>query len=292
MSDHRTSLAEQLEAWPVQNYACFVLDTATGSEVMFGDCDRSFRWASVSKLATSLGILSSVSEGVLKLDGELRNGSVLSDVLAHASGLSAEIDHTIEIFEQRPTIPPRTRRIYSNAGFELLAATLEDTSGFQFNDYMFEVLFEVTGMESAVLSGELWPSAGRSGAAAGVLGSLRDLLGLARALIWGTPFLDPDLLAQAKLPYLPELPGILPGFGEMPRNYWGLGLEIRGEKFPHWTSKLNSPSTFGHFGASGTFLWIDPERNLATGVLTDRDFGLWAQKAWPEFSTSIINAYG
>lgn len=291
MSDRRSGLLEQLEGWPVKNYACFVLDIATGSEDVFGEWGKAFKWASVSKLASALGMLSAVSEGVFMLDEILSNGSVLSDVLAHASGLATEIDDSADIFSQRPVIPPRTKRIYSNSGFELLAASLEVATGFSFKDYLSEVLFEVAGMDTAVISGDLWPNAGSRGAAAGVLGSLKDLFALARALIFGTPFVDVDLLKLAKAPYLPELSGILPGFGEMTRNYWGLGIEVKGDKFPHWTSRLNSPTTFGHFGAAGTFLWIDPERNLAVGVLTDKVFGPWAQKAWPELSSYVVEAY-
>ncbi len=291
MSDRHNGLVEQLEGWPVKSYACFVLDSGSGSEDVVGDWCKAFKWASVSKLASTLAILSAVSEGVLRLDEELKNGSILSDVLGHASGLPTELDGSVDIFSQRPSVPPRTKRIYSNAGFELLAASLERASGFEFKAYLSEVLFEVVQMETASLSGELWPSAGSSGAAAGVLGSLKDLLSLAKALIFGTPFLDADLLRLAKLPYLPELSGILPGFGEMARNYWGLGIEVKGDKYPHWTSKLNSPTTFGHFGAAGTFLWIDPERNLAVGVLTDRDFGPWAQKAWPKLSSFVLDVY-
>ncbi len=292
VSDRYTSIFRKLEDWPVQNYACFVLDTSTGSEEVFGDYHRIFKWASVSKLATAIGILSAVSEGVLGLEEELPNGSLLCDVLAHASGLATEIDLACTIFDQRPAVAPRTRRIYSNAGFELLGASLERSSGFEFSEYMSEVLFSPSVMGTASISGNLWPHAGRTGAAAGILGTLGDLLALARALLWGTPFLDPALLARAKVPFLPELPGILPGFGKMSRNDWGLGIEIRGDKSPHWTSRLNSPSTFGHFGAAGTFLWIDPECNLSVGVLTDREFGPWAQQVWPELSSIVLGAYG
>ena len=58
----------------------------------------------------------------------------------------------------------------------------------------------------------------------------------------------------------PGLVGVLPGFGRMDPNDWGLGFELRDAKSPHWTGARNSPRTFGHFGGSGTFLWVDPER--------------------------------
>ena len=53
-----------------------------------------------------------------------------------------------------------------------------------------------------------------------------------------------------------------PSFGRMDPNDWGLAFELRDDKSPHWTSAHNSPRTFGHFGAAGTFLWVDPELGL------------------------------
>ena len=72
-------------------------------------------------------------------------------------------------------------------------------------------------------------------------------------------------------------PGVLPGFGYQPHCDWGLGFEIRDRKAPHWTGSRNSPRTFGHFGQSGSFLWVDPEARVACASLADRDFGDWAK---------------
>ena len=75
-----------------------------------------------------------------------------------------------------------------------------------------------------------------------------------------------------------------PGFGRQEPNDWGLGFELRDAKSPHWTGSRNSPRTFGHFGRSGTFLWVDPDAGVALGCLTDLDFGDWAKTAWPALS--------
>jgi CubicO group peptidase (beta-lactamase class C family) len=50
----------------------------------------------------------------------------------------------------------------------------------------------------------------------------------------------------------------------MDPNDWGLGFELRDTKEPHWTGTRNSPRTYGHFGGSGSFLWLDPEPGDAT----------------------------
>ena len=57
--------------------------------------------------------------------------------------------------------------------------------------------------------------------------------------------------------WFPGLDGFVPGYGRHRPCDWGLGFEIRGHKSPHWTAPSASPETFGHFGQSGTFLWID-----------------------------------
>src|SRR3712207_8670305 len=41
------------------------------------------------------------------------------------------------------------------------------------------------------------------------------------------------------------------------------GFELRDEKPGHFSGTLTSPRTFGHWGGSGTFLWVDPDSGLA-----------------------------
>ena len=83
---------------------------------------------------------------------------------------------------------------------------------------------------------------------------------------------------------------MLPGLGRMEPYDWGLTFELRDAKSPHWTGLHNSERTFGHFGASGTFLWVDPDAGLACGVLTDQPFGDWAREAWPAFSDAVLKS--
>ena len=66
-------------------------------------------------------------------------------------------------------------------------------------------------------------------------------------------------------------------------------LEIRDSKSPHWTGANSSPRTFGHFGQSGTFLWVDPDAGAAAVALTDRDFGPWAAEVWPPFTDGVLD---
>jgi CubicO group peptidase (beta-lactamase class C family) len=74
----------------------------------------------------------------------------------------------------------------------------------------------------------------------------------------------------------------------MDPNDWGLGFELRDAKSPHWTGTRNSPETFGHFGGSGSFLWIDPAPGVALMSIGDLDFGDWALEAWPRLSDAVL----
>jgi CubicO group peptidase (beta-lactamase class C family) len=100
----------------------------------------------------------------------------------------------------------------------------------------------------------------------------------------------PATLAEATTVAFPGIYGVLPGYGIQRPNDWGLGFELRDHKSPHWTSSANSPATFGHFGQSGTFLWVDPRAGIACVALTDRDFGPWAIAAWPPLSDAVLAA--
>ena len=89
----------------------------------------------------------------------------------------------------------------------------------------------------------------------------------------------------------PGLAGVLPGFGRFDPCDWGLGFELRDAKDPHWTGRRNSPATFGHFGQSGSFLWVDPAVGVACGALGDGAFGPWAARAWPRLADAVLDEF-
>ncbi len=51
---------------------------------------------------------------------------------------------------------------------------------------------------------------------------------------------------------------------------WGIGWEIKGAKRRHPSGDLTTPATFGHGGASGTYVWADPTADLVCVLLTNR----------------------
>ncbi len=78
-------------------------------------------------------------------------------------------------------------------------------------------------------------------AGAGAEGTLGDLLALMRELQTPTR-VAPETLAEATAVQFPGLDGVLPGFGRQQPNDWGLGLEVRDGKSPHWTGVAECPA--------------------------------------------------
>jgi CubicO group peptidase (beta-lactamase class C family) len=239
-----------------------------------GPTDRVFPWASVTKVVTALATWIAVEEGVIGWDQPAGPpGSTLRHLLAHASGLAPDGDQVLA--------PPGRARIYSNRGIEVAAEHVAAAAAMAFDEYAREAVLAPLGMTGTTLAN---PAAGASG-------PLVDLLALAGELLHPT-LIAPATLAEATSAAFPGLRGVLPGFGSQPDNAWGLGVEIRDHKDPHWTGRRASPRTFGHFGRSGSFIWVDPDAGVAAATLAERPFGPWAARAWPDLSDGILAAAG
>lgn len=269
-----TPAVEDLVAgWPVTTAAVAVV-TPQGLVESTGPLDRSLRWASVTKVLTAMATWVALEEGTLELDQPAGPpGATVRHLLAHASGVDFETDHV--------HAPPGKRRIYSNTGFELLAATLADAAGMPFADYLGAGVLEPLGMAGTNLDGS---------PAAGAVGPIEDLARLAAELLAPTLVSRPTL-ALATTVAFPGLDGVLPGFGRQSPNDWGLGVELHDGKAPHWMPTSASPAAFGHFGQAGGFVWVDPTAGLACACLTDRDFGAWSKEAWPPLGEAVLAAH-
>jgi CubicO group peptidase (beta-lactamase class C family) len=243
---------------------------AEGVGATHGRVDAELPWASVTKILAGVAFLVALEEGTLDLDEPAGPpGATLRHLLSHASGLPVD--------GGEPLTEPGRRRIYSNTGIEVAARLLEQRAEMPFADYFSEAVAQPLG-----LSGRLAGSP-----AHGYRGPLADLLALGRELL-GPTLVAAETLAEATTVQFGGLDGVLPGLGRMEPNDWGLTFELRDAKSPHWTGSHNSERTFGHFGASGTFLWVDPVAGLVCGALTDRPFGDWAKEAWPPFSDAVL----
>ena len=264
---------ELIDSWPTGHRAAAVL---VDGEIVDdrGDVEVPLPWASVTKLATALAVLVAVDRGHLGLDDPAGPpGATVRHLLAHASGL--EFDRPVS------RTPPGTKRIYSNAGYEVLADFVTQRVGVPFGSWLRDSVLDPLAMTATRLDGS---------PAAGMVGPVADLVGLAAEL--QQPTLLPAVLATAmRAVAFPGLEGLLPGFGWHAPNDWGLGPEIRGTKAPHWTGLGASPATFGHFGAAGGFVWVDPVARTACCCLTGTPFGAWAVAAWPVLGDRVLREY-
>ena len=274
-SDTEPGLADALAAideWDAAHAAAAVIGP-DGVVAGRGDLSRTFRWASVTKPVTALAVLVAADRGLLDLDEAAGPpGSTVRHLLAHTSGLPFEGTTTLAA--------PGSRRIYSNPGFDELGRLVSERAGGTFEAVLARFVLEpleVTGTRLLERPSQ------------GLHGPLADLARVALELLRPT-LLDPVAAAAMRTVAFPGLPGVVPGVGNYEHCDWGLGVEIRGDKRPHWTSDANSPGTFGHIGGSGGFLWVDPAADLALVALTDRDYGPWALAAWPPFSAGILTA--
>lgn len=265
-----------IETWPVSAAAAAVVrgdGTVVGT---YGPVDRTFPLASVTKPLAAYAVLVAYEEGAIDLDEAAGPaGSTVRHLLAHTSGLAFD--------EHRVTAEPGVRRLYSNAGFEVLGDHVAKATDIPFAEYLRQAVWEPLGMTATALEG------GGSPAKDGV-SSVTDLARFA-AELQAPRLLDPRTVAEAMTVQYPGTKGVLPGYGHQNPNDWGLGFEIRDGKAPHWTGASSSSRTFGHFGQSGTFLWVDPDAELACTVLTDRAFGPWAVEVWPGFTDAVLEEF-
>ncbi len=209
------------------------------------------------------------------------------------------------------TRPPRSRVTYSNVGIGLLAVIVERLTGLSFADALVDLVLaplDVTGylgteppLPPARIAGDFGEHRGsplepinsrfwRSLALpwGGLVTDAAGALRLVRAFA-GTPdaFLPADLRSDAVRNQAGGLGG---GFfppltwSECP---WGLGVEVRGAKSPHWTPASASPASFGHVGSSGCLAWADPDAHLAWVMLGARNFlGWW--ESWPAIGEMLL----
>ena len=258
--------------WPVDHVSAAVV--SPGAVHSYGDIDRQYPLASVSKVLCGWATMVAIEEGLLDLDSDVgQPGCTLRHLLSHAGGYPFDGDE--------PIATPGRQRIYSNTGIALAAQAVADAADLPFQRYITEAVFAPLAMNSTTLHGS--PSVGVTSTVADMTHFLHELI--------NPQLIDASTAAQFTTVQFPLLNGVVPGLGRFSPCPWGLGCEIRGDKTPHWTGTLNSAGTFGHFGGSGTVMWVDPAARAACIALTDRAFDQWSADAlrlWPELSDAVL----
>ena len=158
--------------------ACVVVESENSSIVrLYGPVTLETYWrvASISKPFTALAVMQLVERGQIQLDADINRylkhihvdepfakPITIREVLQHRSGLD---DYFVgdgflkglqpsisEIMEKRtlhPVYPPNSVEFYSNYGYGLLGAVIEDVTGQRFEDYMQSNVLQPMGMANS-----------------------------------------------------------------------------------------------------------------------------------------------
>ena len=190
---------------------------------------------------------------------------------------------------------------YSGVGFGLLAEAIEAISGeplwqvvtrevlrplnieaYPANDLptpraavIADIRSVHTGTPHEPVNGEAWRALALPWA--GLFGTADAVLSLVQAYDAGAVVSD-ALLLQARSDRNIGLPGGFnttdPRLGYIdskpitwPHCAWGLCVEVRGPKAPHWTPAAASRTSFGHLGSTGCLAWTDPDRGSSWAVV-------------------------
>ena len=257
-----------IPGWPGSpSYVVFRLESGSVVTVQEGgDLEVERPWASVSKMAVALAMCVEVDWDMHKITENFGpRGATLSNLLSHSSGLGLE--------EDDPVVPVASKRVYSNYGIDrAVEVVVKDNAAGQ---WLEDRVFRGFGMEHTRLEGR--PSSG-------VVGSTQDLARL------GVAWLRPDGIATPTRDrfiktFLPDLDGIVPGFGRFSPCPWGLGPEVRGDK-QHWMGDWPA-SSFGHFGQSGALMLLNADEHIGVVATSTESFGPWAVELWPRWTSEM-----
>ena len=264
--------------------------------------DHRFLLTSITKVLTSVQILRLVEHGLLALDAPVSdylpdfgcNGKAsvtTRQLLTHTSGLAqaansverltpgmTAADHLDAAMHAGLDFAPGERVDYCSPPFWILGELIRQLSG---RSHVEDLQVSVTqpcgmahtGYETAeevdavaaygVRDSDLPDQQRRLAYPAGaVVSTARDLICFGQALLSGgltitrEQVLAPASITLATRSWTDGLPGNPPGTRR------GLGFVIGGP------GALRSPGTFGHGGAAGTYLWVDPEHDVVLVFLS------------------------
>jgi len=197
--------------------------------------------------------------------------------------------------QQRPEYEPGTRFRYSSGGFAILGRIIEIVSGKSFEQFIGERIFVPLGMKDSSFYApaekqdrlariyrrrdgklERWREleefarvAKYPGPEFGMYSTASDLAAVGQMMLNGGSYRGRKILSRMSVDVMTanhtlNLESVLTGRPA----YQGLGWGIYGD--PVTAFPLTTPRSFGHNGAFGAILWIDPEHELIRIFLQHR----------------------
>ena len=283
--------------------------------------DTIFDLASLTKVVvTTTAAMMLVEEGLIRLSDQVahylpgferynKNNITIEHLLTHLSGLRADLTLEEEFdgyevaiaraIEEKLTVEPGTRFIYSDINFLILGEIVTRMSGMTLDEFATQRIFKPLGMRDSMFTPPAtlvpriaptqecamleWPCGGRGatmlrgtvhdptarrmgGVAghAGVFGTASDLARFGAMVLSAGQFNNERILAPLTIERMTSR--ATPSYV---RDVRGLGWDIdsrysanRGDLFPI--------GSFGHTGFTGTSVWLDPSSQTCVVFLSSR----------------------
>lgn len=267
--------------------------------------------------------------GVLPaFDAQGRERVSIRHLLTHTSGIiyeSPEMERRLlaqtpfdEIVEEINVYPllfePGTRLSYSDLGFALLGRVASVATGMSFPELVRTLVLEpgglsdtfmpppvteygriayVTGAVAEGTDGAMYNSSYARDLAHPAFGTMATAGDLLRFGLLFAPNGDGRIFAEATIRAMTtdQTDGRTPAFSNPPATGapqpWGLGFMVK-ERLDY--PELLSPSAFGHDGATGCALWIDPVHDVVIAFVSNRHYNALGAHDFERRLSSVVNA--
>lgn len=256
------------------------------------DSQTLFSVGSISKVYTAVGILQLVESGQISLEDTLptffsnvpvdKQNITVKQLLTHTAGFALSEDETPRskedsinrIMESTLSFLPGDNYFYSNEGYTLLTAIIEEASNQEYEQYMKENIFDrlnlkntgfpideqlvnkpqsraiYNGLDSGALTDFQydWSVKGYSN----VITNEEELLKFFHSIIYG------QILTQEMADQMLSIQTF-----ELNRDYWGLGVNVR---------EVGDKLVYGHAGVwygGNSMIQYDPSNNTLVICLSD-----------------------
>lgn len=211
------------------------------------------------------------------------------------------------ICESELAFPPGTRAQYQSCGIAMLAEIVERIEGLPFREFLKREIFEPLGMVDSSLgvregmeerialvniseeqhktdwnwNTPYWWNFGAPWG--GMFSTVKDLwrfcqMFLNKGKLGETQIFSPatvTAMTTNRLLAMPDLPARV-----KLTEAWGLGWRLQIPNSAHAFGDLASPATYGHMGATGTIVWVDPKLELILVLLTNQPGGMGGKLFW------------
>lgn len=197
--------------------------------------------------------------------------------------------------QQKPEFEPGTRFRYYSGGFAILGRIIEVVSGKPYEQFIKERIFDPLGMKDSFFfipaekrhrvasiyrfqGGKLskWEelenyakTAKYPGPEFGMYSTAPDLISLCQMMLNGGTFKGRRVLSRMAVEMMTrnQTLGINSATSERP-SHFGLGWGLQGDPINDFP--LTSTGSFGHNGAFGSIIWMDPSKDLIRIFLEHR----------------------